>query len=398
MKQNAKVEFIKFSLVEDLFFAIFSITSYQTMFLQDSGMRSDQIGIIVATSSVVGLITVPIWGIISDRLHTARGTFLLSVVVTSILYCLLPLAKRITGGNVNIYYVYIPFIFLFRQATNSMLDSWCISELSPKGIGYGRVRMWGSVGYSLVSIILGCLVGVYFNADVAFYIILPLIIILLLIAPGKGKTTAVKDEPKEENKKKENYFKVLIKNRSFIFYLIYAFGLNIYLSVTLIFMSYILVAADCEPGQIGLVTGLRALVEISTMYLGARLMKKIPLRYIIIVPGILHGLEHLLYQTAGNIYGIIGIMILSGAAGGIFYSLGPTYIYEIVPREVSNTAQSLNAMNMTLVSITGSLVGGYVIKLWGIHTLTTGAGILILSLTVFFTITLIVKNKKRKEE
>lgn len=436
MPQNLKKGYIEFSLVEALFFAIFSITSYQTVFLQETGLTSSQIGLIVSASALVGLIAVPIWGMISDYLHTARKTFLVSIVVTSLMYGILPIVGNFANGRIKVFFIYIPLIFLFRQASNSMLDSWCISELAPKGIRYGSVRMWGSVGYSVSSIVLGVLVGTCFDVDFAFYLILPLIVLLLKISPKEEKIAKkseripakkreralaenVESAPAktgerilaeyvemvpakngekistENNKilsqgtaRKHNYFISLLRNNTFMVYIIYSAGLNIYLAVTLIFMPYILLGANCKAGQMGLVTGIRALIEISTMYLGSQLIQKVPFRYIMIIPGILFGFEHLFYQYATNLYGILAIMVLSGAAGGIFYSLGPSYIYEIVPGEVRNTAQSLNAMNMTIISIVGSLIGGYVINIWGIHALTTGCGILILILTVFFILTL----------
>ena len=67
------------------------------------------------------------------------------------------------------------------------------------------------------------------------------------------------------------------------------------------------------------------------------------------------------------------LWVLSGLAGGFFYSLGPSYIYEIVPDDVKSTAQTVNAMDLTLVSIVGSAVGGYVIEHWGVNVLTAGA-------------------------
>lgn len=392
MRHDLRMEYIKFSLVEALFFAIFSITSYQTVFLQEAGLDSSEIGLIVSVSSVVGLIAVPVWGIISDRLHTARKTFFVSVAITSVMYGILPVVGSFADSGGAVFYIYIPLIFLFKQASNSMLDSWCISELSPKGISYGSVRMWGSVGYSLISIALGFLIGVYYDVSIAFYLIIPLIALLLMISPQKEGITGKNEEVSRDTGKNNNYFRALFKNHTFLAYIIYAFGLNIYLAVTLIFMTYILLEANCQTGQVGLVTGIRALIEISTMYFGSRCVKKIPIRYIMIVPGILFGLEHLLYQYAANIYGILAIMVLSGAAGGIFYSLGPSYIYEIVPEEVRNTAQACNAMNMTIVSIVGSLIGGYVINIWGIHTLTTSCGILIFVLTLLFIISLKLKH------
>ena len=66
---------VKYSAVQALYFAIFAVATYQTVFLQEVGFTSSQIGMMVAIGSVCGLVTMPLWGVISDRLHSARGTF-----------------------------------------------------------------------------------------------------------------------------------------------------------------------------------------------------------------------------------------------------------------------------------------------------------------------------------
>lgn len=110
---------------------------------------------------------------------------------------------------------------------------------------------------------------------------------------------------------------------------------------------------------------------------------------------ILFGIEHLCYGFAVGLTGMLCIMVLSGLAGGFFHSLGPSYIFEIVHPEVVNTAQTLNAMDLTLVSIVGSAVGGIVIERWEIHTMTTFCGILIMALTALFAVSLCYRKKLR---
>ena len=382
MDSKTRKRLLLFSLVEALYFAVFAITSYQTVFLQDKGLRSEQIGLIVSVSSMTGLVISPLWGIISDRLHSAKGTFLVTVSVSGVMYATMPLLGKLFGGSFAFFVVYIPAIFAFKQATNAMLDSWCVSELTPMGVSYGSARLWGSIGYCVTSILLGAIVGVRLPINVAFYLIAPLLL-LLFAACG-----ALRSEKKQSNVRDRTRNRgaicALLKNKQFVVYMIYALGLNIYLAVTLIFMPYILEQAGCEASQIGTVTGFRALMEIISMFVGAKLSKRIPIKYILLLPGILFGIEHLCYPLAGGLPGMLCIMLLSGLAGGFFYSLGPSYIYEIVPPEVVNTAQTFNAMNLTVVSIIGTAIGGIVIEAWGASTLTVACGVFILTLTVLF--------------
>lgn len=405
MQQNNWRQRIRFSVMNALYFAIVAVTTYQTVYLQEAGLSSSQIGSIVAAASFLGLIVIPAWGIVSDMLHSAKVPFLLCVLIMSVLYFVMPILERGGKGNVVFFSVLIPVIYLFKQPTNSMLDSWSISELTPLKVGYGQVRMWGSIGFAVVSAILGVTAGKMINVSFLFYLMLPLAVMMYFVGrktsahpkglkckmPERVSSANAEGSIKKENKRSGRE-KVpvgkLFENQSLITYLIYALGLNIYTSVTLIFMPYILEAAGCKPEQIGLVTGFRALMEILSMYVGSRLAGKIALRYIMILPGILFGLEQMFYRFAGNLFHILFIMVLSGLAGGFAYSLGPSYIYEIVPKEVVSTAQSCNAMILTITGIAGSAAGGYIIREWGIYTFTTGCAIFIGCLTVFFAVSL----------
>lgn len=392
MERRTRKDVIRFSMIEALYFAIFAISSYQTGFLKSNGLTSTQIGLIVSISSCLGLVVVPFWGILTDTRLGPQHTFVLTVTVTAGMYGLLPLFGRLSGHSVLFYTVYIPLIFLFKQPTNSMMDSWAIATLSPQGVSYGSVRRWGSIGYAAVSLILGSLVGKVINEAAAFAMMLPLAVILIFVC-SRGNQPA---QGKARGKKEPFRLGLLLKNPSLVMYLLYSIGLNIYLAVTLIFMAYILPAASVDAEKLGVVTGFRAVIEIISMTIGARLARKMKLKYIMILPGVLFGLEHLLYGAADGMASILAIMTLSGLAGGFVYSLGPSYIYEITPREVTNTAQSCNAMTMTLVSIIGSAVGGVMIEKLGIRFFTTVLGCIILTLTVLFTLSVFLIKERGK--
>lgn len=390
MHTQTRKTLLQFSIIQAMYFAIFAVTSYQTVYLQEEGLNSAQIGLIVSTSSLVGLVFSPMWGRLSDCFHSAKGTFLLTMSVTVLMYAALPLIGTLAGNQFVFYIIYIPAIFAFKQSSNAMLDSWCIGSLAPMGVHYGSARMWGSVGYCVSSILLGALVGRIFPTQRIFFAMVPMLAVLLWMSNRIRQPQA--SGPSAGSVKSSSW--QLLRNRKFVIYLIYALGLNIYLAVTLIFMPYILEAAGCRVSQVGTVTGFRALIEIVSMFAGAKLCKRFSTKYVMLLPGILFGIEHLCYGFASGIAGMLGIMILSGLAGGFFYSLGPSYIFEIVPEEIVNTAQALNAMDLTIVSIIGSAAGGAAIKNWGVHNVTSFCGILILALTVLFAGNLYRENKK----
>lgn len=345
-------------------------------------MTGQQIGMGTSLGSLAGLLVLPVWGMVSDYLGSSRKIFMLCMAACAVLFPLLPSVVKLSYPAVIPIYVYMVIVVFFRQPANAMLDSWAIGELSRDDIGYGAVRMWGSIGYSAVSVFLGIIVGRVVGMQFAFYCVL-LFAIPLLILCYRRKEQIIAD--KKEKKEKPD-LQTLFQNKSFLVYLLFTIGLNIYLSVTLVFMGYILEAAGCAATMLGGVSGYRAMIEIISMQVCVRLRKKAALTVMLAISGLLFGVEHLLYAQSKGIIMILAAMTLSGLAGGIFYSIGPSYIHKVVSSSVRNTAQSLGAASLSLTGIIGTAIGGTVIEFAGIHTLTNSCGIIIFILALIFTL------------
>ena len=323
MERAFRREFIGFCAIEAVYFAIFANYSYQSVWLKEVGIGSSQIGLMVSIASIIGIAACLIWGSVSDKLGSSKKVFIAVVSITGVLYAFLPVLRNAGSNIVGILFVYIPLIYFFKQSGTSMMDSWIISATSNKGIPYGSMRKWGSVGYAVMSVIWGAVVGKYIGTEVVFFSMIPLVIIFNLICLRQRTEVSensrfLREKAKDSSiETKGKAWKKLSENKAFIVYMIYAFGLNVYIGVSIVFMPFILEAAGCKSEQIGIVTGFRAVIEFGGMYIGTKIARKLPLRYIMIIPGILFALEHLLYHAAGNLRNMMSIMILSGAAGGL---------------------------------------------------------------------------------
>ena len=117
-----------------------------------------------------------------------------------------------------------------------------------------------------------------------------------------------------------------------------------------------------------------------------KMRQRFSLTAILLISGILFAAEQFWYGQCHGMWMLFPAMTFSGLAGGIFYSMGPSYIYEVSDPQVRNTAQSLGAVTLSLTGIAGTALGGSVIEKAGIHALTNGCGIFILMLTAMFGI------------
>lgn len=331
---------LRFSAAEFLFFAFGSLLSYQTVFLKDTlGLSSAEIGSLTAGCAVISLAFIPLWGVLSDKLRSARVVFGLCMAGAAAATLLFSFLGAGLPAAPALIFLLLLLKYLFQQPTNSLLDGWAISELAPHGVAYSRVRVWGSVGFASFCLLLGLTVGKVLSVRMAFRLCaaLGLALAAWTFAQRGGAASGVEAKPGLRD------FLRLLKNKKFLMYLLFSIGPNIFVGVTLVYFPYVLELAGVSTDRIGIFTGLRS-----------------------------------------GMAPIFVSMTLSGLAGGVFYGMGPAYIHSIVPAALQNTAQTLAAFVTTLVAVGGSFLGGRLISRFGILALTRGCGAVMLALSALF--------------
>lgn len=151
-------------------------------------------------------------------------------------------------------------------------------------------------------------------------------------------------------------------------------------------MPYILDFAGVDKSFLGIVIGFRACLEVAVMSLTGLIRRKLSLPAILTVSGLLYAAEHFLYGfTEGKgLASLLAIAILSGVAGGLFYSMGPTYLRFLVPADLKNSAHMMAGAAQCTVAIAGTLYAGMLIENSGISAMTRLCAAVILGLTAVF--------------
>lgn len=373
---------VRFSAIEFLFYAFGSLLSYQTVFLRDiMGFDSAQVGALTAVCAIISLVFIPLWGMLSDRLRSARAVFGLCIAGASLSCLALSFLDSRFAGAPWLIYPLLVLKYIFHQPSNSLMDGWAISELSPLGVGYDTVRVWGSVGFALFNVLLGLTVGRFLSLPAAFRLCSGLGLLLAMLSfTGRGSGSPGPAAPAAPGG-----IPTLLRNVRFMTYLLFCIAPNIFVGVTIVYFPYILETGQISSGMVGIFTGFRSVFEIATMLLlVTALRKRVTLPYIVALPGLFGAAEHLLYGVWPGPAPLFVSMALSGLAGGVFYSMSPSYIHSLVPDELQNTAQSMAAMVTTFVAVLGSYLGGILIQRFGILTLTRGCGLLMMVLSAAF--------------
>ena len=378
---------------------------YVTTYLKEIGFSGTNIGLIVSVGSLLGSILLPLLGRISDKTGSARWPFLFAVTVTVVLTAFLPLITGNSAARIVVPSLYCLVIMTFKACEVSLSDSLCLERITPWKTGFATVRIWGTIGYLVISV-AATLLLLRYNSEVTFYLsLLPFAVLFVMVLNedawekrqlGAVSCAARKPDNKGKTRSSREDVKKIFKNKAFMAYLFLALGLNVECSITLLYQAYLLTGAGVEGKFIAFYQGIRTVIELLCMLVLMRLLNKgkLTLWHGMALCGILYIIEHALYPFLRTPGALLLIMIPSGIGSGLFYGVGPELVNRIAAPEVKSTCQTLNGMCTALMATLGTLTGGIIIDRFGIYSLTTIClVILVITTASFVTINLISDRK-----
>lgn len=135
------------------FAALSCLIPYLTIYYESCGISCRQIGILAALPSFVSLIAAPLWAGVGDRWgrHKQLVLFLLAASMAAV-------AGIASGRRFVTLMPIIALFALFLSPIMPMIDNTTLEVLDDKRLHYGRQRLWGTIGWGVMSPIIGFLI------------------------------------------------------------------------------------------------------------------------------------------------------------------------------------------------------------------------------------------------
>ncbi|HEY3323275.1 MAG TPA: MFS transporter [Planctomycetota bacterium] len=125
-----------------LFLAQGIIIPYLPRYFYALGFSGKQVGTILALLPLLAIFGPPCWGFVADR--TGRPARVLKLISAGAALMFLPMLKVTSFWAVAAVFI---LYSLFAPAVQSLTDSIAVSEAKRLGTHYGRLRLWGSIGF-----------------------------------------------------------------------------------------------------------------------------------------------------------------------------------------------------------------------------------------------------------
>jgi PPP family 3-phenylpropionic acid transporter len=346
--------------------------AFLPVYLSGAGLKESQIGIVMALGPLMAALLQPFIGVRADRSKSKNAILMVLIGGSSLAIVLLPL---------NTTYTYILAICLmmasFQSAQTSLSETITLEYLENSKGSYGPIRAAGTVGYSVVSILLGLLV----KEDIRY-------IFYVTAATGFFCMMSTAFFPKVRGHQSEGNpvsIKELFKDKLLILFMFFSMMAQLTISFYSTFFPLYFASVGGSEESLGIIYFIAAMSELPFLFFADKIIRKLGIPITLILSMGINALRFLLLYIIGTPIWIYPVSILHGNTFIVFAFSLAIYISKTVKKELRATGQTFHGfVSMGLGRILGSVLGGYAVEAFGLKNVMLYAFILCMASTAVF--------------
>lgn len=338
-----------------LFFGMLAMfIPFLPVYLQSTGLNTSEVGLIIALSGVVTVIAQPLWGMISDKLKTLRKIMLILVAMTAIFgYFLYQVDSFL------LLVLLAMFVYFFLMPLDPLSESLTFTTTETNGISYGSVRTYGSLGYAILSLIIGYLTDWFGMGAIGLSFVVIGIICFAIV-------WNIPDVPSSSTPVTIDSLKKVLANKEMILFLILIFISSVPARMNDTFLGIHITTLGGENSLVGIaffISGASEIVVFALSYMWLKQGKELQLITLAIF---FYALRFFLTGFIDDPMMIVMIQALQMLTFPVYYTAAIQYLYRIMPREWRATGQTVLALLFFGVSgIISSYLGGIMYNNFG---------------------------------
>ena len=357
------------------------ISGFSSVFLLDIGYSNTEIGTMLAIGNIVSVIIQPISANIADRsqkLNTLDIAMIMALVIGVFEALVLIVGKR----SIVLFVAYLAVIAV-HAAMQPLLNSVEGMFLRiGKRADYGLSRSFGSIGYSIVSMILGLVIasaGSGFLPLVALGFLALLVIGLVVMQRKYKELAALAAEAGElsgqpamaeadelsELRKEITMKEFMLRHKLFLVIMFGVFLMFYHHQVINYYMLQVFQNVGGDSTDMGLYGSLMTITEVPALMFFTPLNKKFKTNTLLKVGIVGLMLRGIFMYTATSPLGIQLSLIVNPFGFSLFLAAIVKYISEIMDEREAVRGQSLYVVVITASAVVASFTGGIILDVWG---------------------------------
>lgn len=315
-----------------LYMAMATWRIYYNIFLENAGLKGSEIGLINTLLQAVFVISVTYWGIRADK--KGIRPILIPLIIISVVFIIS--LRYVTQVNYLIFLIPV-FAFFVHPAiplTDAMGTEYAQTD---KNFSYGKFRLWGSLGWTIMSVIGGIIFKKWLSVEYIFFIaaLLFLSILPYLSTRNKKRTFRPHYEPIR--------IKDLLKNKPLFLFVGILTLYGITCSPVNSYLNLYFTSLGAGNDIVGYAYALMAVSEIPLFLVANRLLKKWGTPQVILLAITAMLIRFIFYGLFPNIYTGLAVGLLQGISLSFFLVGAVDYMQKLLPEGRDAMAQTFIA-------------------------------------------------------
>ncbi|MFU1795435.1 MFS transporter [Paenibacillus azoreducens] len=133
-----------------LYGALAIYSTFFALYLKDTGFSNVQIGLLVASGPLIGLVANPFWAYFADRFRNNKRILIICLIgnFTCMQFVFM------TESYTLIYSLMLVY-FMFQSPLFTQSNSLILNVIEGTNRKFGEFRAWGSLGWALIAVAAG---------------------------------------------------------------------------------------------------------------------------------------------------------------------------------------------------------------------------------------------------
>jgi len=282
---------------------------YASLYFADKGISAAQIGVLMSLMQVMRIFGPNLWGWVADHTRQRVNVLRFTSVAAAVGFC-----GMFWGESFGFFFALMVTVNLFTSAQGPLSEALMLSAMRGDLTHYGRLRLWGSVGFIAAVTISGQLLD-WYGIDLVLWISLFLLALVAFAAGGMredGAAHPAQDTPSVRE---------LLKRREVLAFFASTFLMIAAHASLYVYYSLYLAGIGYSKTLIGLMWSLGVVAEIAFFYWQAPLFRRFGVRWLMLASLLIGVVRFLMIGFGAESLALLLVaQVLHAATFGVHHS------------------------------------------------------------------------------
>lgn len=321
-----------------------TFATYASLYFAAHGMTVPQIGILVSLIPVMRIFGPNVWGWVADHTKQRARVLRLTAAGAFVSFCCIFIADTFAQ-----YFAVLVLVNLFTSAQSPLSEALMLSEMRGDLSNYGKIRLWGSLGF-IVAVMGGGYLLDWFGVDALLWLSAALLLLVI------GAALRIRDVPHPiAAHDSPRLWSVLRMPEVGAFFLSAALMVAAHMAIYAFYSLYLERAGYSKP-VIGMMWALGVVAEVLFFYFQSRIFARFGARRIMLFA---FALTMLRFAITGAAPGLLWVLVLAQLMHAATFAAHHSACVMIMQRWFAGPLQaSGQALYMSVAYGIGGTAGG----------------------------------------